>query len=68
MKFYGNGNEIIWDKENNKALCKFFNGNLETDDENVINYLISKNFKHEEIKKVEEVKEEHATKSKKVTK
>jgi len=68
MKFYGNGNEIIWDKENNKALCKFFNGIFETENIDIINYLISKNFKHEEIKKVEEVKEEHETKSKKVTK
>ena len=34
MKFYGSG--IVWDGENNTRLCKFVNGEFETDDEEVI--------------------------------
>ena len=34
MKFYGSG--IVWDGEKNTRLCKFINGEFETDDEEVI--------------------------------
>jgi hypothetical protein len=37
MIFYGNG--IVWDKENNKRLCKFVDGQLETDDKRIIEAL-----------------------------
>ena len=37
MKFYGSG--IVWDKENNKPLCKFEGGEFETKDERVIKLL-----------------------------
>ena len=30
MKFFGNG--LVWDKDNNKNLCKFDNGEFETED------------------------------------
>ena len=37
MKIYGSG--IVWDKENNKPLCKFEGGEFETKDERVIKLL-----------------------------
>jgi len=48
MKFYGNG--IVWDKELNKALCKFNkHGEFETDDKRVIDILVSLDYKHDEV-------------------
>ena len=38
MKFFGK-NEIIWDKENSQALCRFENGELETTDKRTISIL-----------------------------
>lgn len=45
MKFYGNG--IIWDKENNKKLCKFVNGVFETNDKRIIDTLVKSGFEHD---------------------
>ena len=62
MKFYGKG--IVWDKRNNKPLCRFANGELETKDIYTIQTLISLNFKHTgeiEIKKSEEKNEKVLT-------
>ena len=42
MKFYGNG--TVWDGANNKALCKFANGELETDDARIQDALIEKGY------------------------
>ena len=39
MKFYGLGRQIVWDKENDKALCQFKDGELETEDERTISIL-----------------------------
>ena len=54
MKFYGNG--IVWDKELNKALCKFNkHGEFETDDKRVIDILVSLEYKHDGLVEVKEV-------------
>jgi len=45
MKFYGNGS--VWDKERNKALCRFQDGEYETDDERTVNLLIKGGYKHD---------------------
>jgi glutamate synthase domain-containing protein 3 len=45
MKFYGVG--IVWNPKTNKRLCMFENGVLETEDEEVINQLIERNYKHD---------------------
>ena len=45
MKFYGNGN--VWDKRNDKQLCEFVDGELETSDAYIINVLIEVGFKHD---------------------
>lgn len=51
MKFYGKG--FVWDKENNRLLCRFSrsinhqNGELETKDERVINILKDLGYKYE---------------------
>jgi len=42
MKFKGNG--LVWDKERNKPLCKFINGEFETDDMRTIEVLASLNY------------------------
>ena len=61
MKFFGNG--IIWDAENNKNLCKFENGEFETENKRVIHILTEMGYENdgmreEEIKENEEVIEE----------
>lgn len=43
MKFFGIG--VVWDKENNKALCSFENGELETNDERTIEKLSGLGYK-----------------------
>lgn len=43
MKFFGNG--IVWDATKNKILCKFENGEYETEDEYIIEKLIEYNYK-----------------------
>ena len=48
MKFYGNG--IVWDAANNKALCKFMSGELETEDKRMQDILIEKGFACNSIK------------------
>ena len=45
MKFYGSG--IVWDKENNQRLCKFKNGEFETDDERVATILHNLGYRSE---------------------
>jgi hypothetical protein len=52
MKFYGNG--VVWDKDNNRRLCKFtraakrgVKGTLETEDERTIKILIGLGYEHE---------------------
>ena len=46
MVFYGNG--IVWDKENNKPLCKFTNGKFETGDARIISLLRLGKYSEEE--------------------
>jgi len=45
MKFYGNG--IVWDKERNKALCTFKNGEFETKEDRVKDILLDLGYKHD---------------------
>ena len=47
MKFYGNG--TVWDKDNNRALCSFVNGELETDDERVVAILQDLGYRSDEV-------------------
>lgn len=47
MKFYGNG--LVWNPEENKTLCEFTKGELETDDESICSKLIARGYKHEPI-------------------
>lgn len=46
MKFYGNG--VVWDKENNKRLCKFINGEFDAEDERVIAILKSLGYQYDD--------------------
>ena len=59
MKFYGVG--IVWNPKTNKRLCIFENGVLETEDEEVINQLIERNYKYDgeyqEAPTIEELRE-----------
>lgn len=48
MKFYGNG--IVWDGDNNKVLCKFLNGEIETSDKHIIDKLTEKGYKCDVVK------------------
>ena len=69
MKFYGVG--AVWGGEDNKILCRFVDGELETDDEKVIKKLTNNGYKHDgkqdnavesiETPIVEEVVSESAT-------
>ena len=45
MKFYGNG--IVWDKERNKALCTFKDGEFETKEDRVKDILLDLGYKHD---------------------
>ena len=45
MKFYGKG--IIWDAENDCILCRFKDGEFETEDKRVIFKLAELGFKYE---------------------
>ena len=45
MKFYGVG--AVWGGEDNKILCRFVDGELETDDEKVIKKLTDNGYKHD---------------------
>jgi len=45
VKFYGNG--IVWDKERNKALCTFKNGEFETKEDRVKDILLDLGYKHD---------------------
>lgn len=46
MKFYGHG--IVWDKDNNKSLCEFENGEYETNDKREITLLTELGFECDE--------------------
>jgi len=45
MKFYGVG--AVWGGEDNKILCRFIDGELETDDEKVIKKLLGNGYKND---------------------
>lgn len=45
MKFYGTG--AVWGGEENKILCRFTDGTLETEDDNVIAKLLANGYKHD---------------------
>lgn len=69
MKFYGN--DLIWDKENNKPLCKFKDGVYDAKDNREIEILYSLGYEHEELNPAEIEKEqvkEEKPKGKKVKK
>lgn len=48
--FYGKG--MVWDKQKNKLLCKFENGEYKTEDKHEQSVLKNLEYEHEEIKKV----------------
>ncbi|WP_121605311.1 hypothetical protein [Virgibacillus sp. Bac332] len=52
MKFYGNG--LVWDKEKNAVLCRFTNGELETNELRVKQELVKLGYKYDEIDYEEE--------------
>ena len=66
MKFYGNG--IVWDKDNNKTLCEFVKGKLETEDVNIIEKLKSMDYQYEPVQEIDkvEINEYHIQKRKDV--
>ena len=45
MKFYGRG--VVWDKENDKQLCEFVNGEFETDNERTATILHTLGYRSE---------------------
>lgn len=45
-KFYGHG--IVWDKENDKALCSFVDGEHETLDKRTVSLLKELGYEHDE--------------------
>lgn len=47
MRFFGPDNQIVWDGERGKALCRFEGGVLETDDERTISLLTSLGYESE---------------------
>ena len=49
MKFYGTGGTIVWDKENDKALCQFVDGELETKDKRIIDLLTKAGYRSDEV-------------------
>jgi hypothetical protein len=56
MRFYGRG--IVWDKENDRTLMKFVDGEFETDDPRITELLLAGGYKHdgkEEAPKIVEV-------------
>ena len=48
--FYGNG--VIWDKAKNKALCRFEDGKLLTNDIRIISILVKRRFKYKTKKPI----------------
>ena len=49
MKFYGTGGTIVWDKENDKALCQFVDGELETKDKRIIDLLTKAGYRSDDV-------------------
>jgi len=59
MKFYGVG--IVWNPQADKALCQFEKGELDTEDTEIIEKLISLGYKHDGAEpKIEPYTEETA--------
>jgi len=48
-RFYAENDKVIWDGKNNKALCRFKDGELETTDERTADILKSMRFKFDEL-------------------
>jgi hypothetical protein len=65
MKFYGNG--IVWDAIKNKPLCKFINGEYETNDNECIEKLIQAGYEHERSEKTIQTQEPAKTSQKQET-
>lgn len=56
MKFYGKG--VVWNPDTNKPLCRFVKGELETTDKYVIDRLIERGYRHEQVEEtLEELRE-----------
>jgi uncharacterized lipoprotein YehR (DUF1307 family) len=53
MVFYGNG--IVWDAVKNKNLCRVSDGKYETDNDEIIQYLIKLGFNYESEIIVEDI-------------
>ena len=47
MKFYGNG--AVWDTSKSKIIARFKDGEFETSDKYIIEYLTKMNYKHDEV-------------------
>lgn len=62
MKFTGPDNQIIWDTERGRALCRFQGGALETDDERTISILKSLGYESEGEPEAEETEPEKTPK------
>lgn len=56
MKFYGHG--IVWNPEKNNKLCRFENGEYETEDSDTAKMLAMLGFKHDGDIPAEEKQEE----------
>lgn len=57
MKFFGKG--MVWDKDKNKVLCRFVNGEYETQDSIVIDKLKELNFVFDDIDEIKTIKIEN---------
>lgn len=70
MKFYAEYDDLIWDKENAKPLCKFKDGVYDAKDNREIEILHALKYKHDEPEQVEvkPVAEEEKPKGKKKVK
>jgi hypothetical protein len=70
MKFYAEYDDLIWDKENAKPLCKFKDGVYDAKDNREIEILHGLGYKHDEPEQVEvkPVEIEEKPKGKKVKK
>lgn len=51
IKFYGNG--VVWNPSTNNVLCKFKDGEFETDNLNVIKALTEAGYKHDKEAMIE---------------
>jgi len=44
-----NGHGIVWDKENNEALCAFIDGEFETSDKRTVSVLKGLGYEHDAV-------------------